>query len=70
MFLATAGQIAHRNNPAGFRAFFQVIAEAWQHGRTTPPMMAIEWEQQFDQPIDEIRDCFGIAPSSPGCRPT
>ena len=40
MFLATAGQIAHRNNPAGFRAFFQVIAEAWQHGRTTPSMMA------------------------------
>ena len=62
MFLATAGQIAHRNNPAGFRAFFQVIAEAWQHGRTTPPMMAIDWEQQFDQPIDEIRDRFGIAP--------
>ena len=62
MFLATAGQIAHRNNPAGFRAFFQVIAEAWQHGRTTPPMMAIEWEQQFDQPIGEIRDRFGIAP--------
>ena len=62
MFLATAGQIAHRNNPAGFRAFFQVIAEAWQHGRATPPMMAIEWEQQFDQPINEIRDRFGIAP--------
>lgn len=62
MFLATAGQIAHRNNPAGFRAFFQVIAEAWQHGRTTPSMMAIEWEQQFNQPIDEIRARFGIAP--------
>ena len=62
MFLATAGQIAHRNSPAGFRAFFQVIAEAWQHGRTTPSMMAIEWEQQFNQPIDEIRARFGIAP--------
>ena len=62
MFLATAGQIAHRNNPAGFRAFFQVIAEAWQHGRATPSMMAIDWEQQFNQPIDEIRDRFGIAP--------
>ena len=63
-------QIAHRNNPAGFRAFFQVIAEAWQHGRTTPSMMAIEWEQQFNQPIDEIRPVSALRLSSPGYRPT
>jgi len=40
----------------------QIICEAWQHGRETPVMMDIEWEQEWNAQIDDIRARYNITP--------
>lgn len=60
MFLAAAGRMTHERNAAGFGIFFQTVAEAWLHGRENPSFMAIEWEELFDLPVEEIRSRYGI----------
>lgn len=60
MFLAVATQISHQRNPEGFGILLQIIAEAWQHGRATPSLMAIEWEQEFPKAINDIRASHNI----------
>ncbi len=55
MFLATVTSISIFVEPRGFSMLMQLISEAWQHGRATPPMMDIEWEQEWDKSLPEIR---------------
>jgi len=62
MFLATVATSTRLHFPAGLPVMLQVIAEAWRHGRASPPFMAIEWESEWHRPIAEIRDRHGIAP--------
>lgn len=60
MFLATVTTIAHATQPAGFPVLMQLIAEAWQHGRRSPALMDIEWEQEWNDSIENIRARHGI----------
>ena len=62
MLIATAAAAAHFNSPEAFALVMQIIAEGWQHGRTTPPFMAIDWESEWHRPIAEIRTHYGIEP--------
>ncbi len=62
MFLAIAARISFEKNPDGFGVLMQTICEAWQHGRGTPSFMAIEWEDIWDLPVDEIRTQYHITP--------
>ena len=60
MFLASITTISCTLQPAGFSILMQLIAEAWRHGRETPPMMDIHWEAEWNNSIDTIREAYGI----------
>ena len=55
MFLAVVSAITHTQRPEGFAVIGLLTAEAWRHGRATPPLMAIAWEQEWARDIDAIR---------------
>jgi ubiquinone biosynthesis protein Coq4 len=38
------------------------ILSAYRHGRETPPLLGIEWEEIWDRPVDEIRVRLGVSP--------
>ena len=59
MFLAVVMK-SHRSQPRSFSILMQLIMEAWRHGRETPPMMDIVWEQEWNFTIEEIRSRHGI----------
>lgn len=54
-FLATGMAMSTVSEPRGFTILMQIIAESWQHGRETPAMMDIEWEQEWNSSLEEIR---------------
>ena len=60
MFLASVTTITHVMQPAGFPVLVQLIAEAWQHGRRSPSLMDIEWEEEWNDSIATIRARHGI----------
>lgn len=55
MFLAAVMTISTFKEPRGFTILMQIITEAWQHGRETPVMMNIEWEQEWNNSLEAIR---------------
>ncbi|MBI1330505.1 MAG: hypothetical protein GC166_11470 [Alphaproteobacteria bacterium] len=62
MFLAVVtASTAFRAQPA-FALLTELILTAWVHGRTTPPMLGINWESLWHLPTDEVRARCGIAP--------
>ncbi len=60
MFLAVVLTVASTSRPEGLPILLQIISEAWRHGRSCPSFMAIDWEQEWHKPIDEIRAEQGI----------
>lgn len=62
MFLATVATMSQSNGPDAFNLMIRIIAESWVHGRETPPMMAIEFEKEWQESIDDIRRRYKIAP--------
>jgi ubiquinone biosynthesis protein Coq4 len=44
----------------GLRQLLKVIFQGWQHGRQTIPMLAVKWEELWEQPLDEIRQRYRI----------
>ncbi|NQX89271.1 MAG: hypothetical protein HRT77_11465 [Halioglobus sp.] len=55
MFLAAVMAISTFKEPRGFTILMQIITEAWQHGRETPFMMNIEWENEWNDSLETIR---------------
>ena len=62
MFLAVVLMKSHQNQPQGFGLLMQLITEAWLHGRETPALMDIEWEQEWPNSIESIRKKYDIKP--------
>lgn len=62
MFLAFVMTTAAYGEPAGFSLAMDTIVSAWKHGRETPPMMRITWEEVWQRSAQSIRDEYGIAP--------
>jgi ubiquinone biosynthesis protein Coq4 len=60
MFLAAVMTISTFKEPRGFTILMQIITEAWQHGRETPVMMNIEWENHWNNSLEEIRSTHDI----------
>ena len=60
MFLAAVMTISTVKEPRGFTILLQIITEAWQHGRETPVMMDIEWENEWNNSLEDIRVAHGI----------
>ncbi len=55
MFLAAGMGMATVNQPRGFTVIMQIVTEAWQHGREAPYMMDIEWENEWNNSLEDIR---------------
>jgi ubiquinone biosynthesis protein Coq4 len=47
---------------ARFTVLMDVVFDAWRHGRHTPPLIAIPWEQVWNEPTEAVRARFGITP--------
>lgn len=60
IFLATIITQLLFSTPIFLDPFLQVTAEAWRHGRATPPLMLIDWDAQWNKSIDAIRAEFGV----------
>ena len=61
-FLSLTGVIGALSPARGYRYLMDTIATAWAHGRETPAMILVPWEQVWDQPVDTIRRTYGIEP--------
>jgi len=61
-FLASVLALAAFQTPGILPFLIQVIAEGWRHGRTTPPLMPVVWEEMWDVPLDMVRTRTGCAP--------
>ncbi|MEM7100510.1 MAG: Coq4 family protein [Pseudomonadota bacterium] len=60
MFLATVTTRSHLSGGEGFEILMRVIMEAWHHGRITPPLMAIEFEDEWHESINKLRQRHNI----------
>lgn len=61
MFLALVVTTAAFFQPVGVNLLMDTILSAWRHGRQTPPMMLIPWEEAWLAPVDEVRARYGIS---------
>ena len=62
MFLAMVATKIARAPVEAAAMITDVILSGWVHGRRTPPMLAIPWEQVWDHSTDEIRVRYGVRP--------
>jgi len=62
MFLATVATMSQSNGPDAFNLMMRIISESWVHGCETPPMMAIEFESEWQESINDIRNRYSIEP--------
>ena len=53
----------------GFRIVADTVFSAWRHGRETPPLMLIDWEEEWGRPAADLRDAFDIEPYDSPYRP-
>jgi len=61
MFLAAVSAMSTVNEPRGFTILMQIIMEAWEHGRATPAMMSIDWEDEWNSSLESIRSRHRIS---------
>ncbi len=63
MWMATVTAQMTFNDPNMIVPLMDAITDGWQFGKTSPHLMAQPLEEMFDQPLDEVRERFGITPS-------
>lgn len=61
MFLAATLAISTFKEPLGFAILMQIIMEGWEHGRQSPPLMDINWEDEWDASPEALREKYNIA---------
>jgi ubiquinone biosynthesis protein Coq4 len=61
-FLATAFTITTLTIPVVAPVFLQVTLEGWRHGRQTPPLLLVDWDALWTEPMDAIRQRHGVRP--------
>jgi hypothetical protein len=61
-FLAVMGAITAEGPPEGWGMVMDVILSAWRHGRETPPLVAIPWEDVWNADVATLRIRYGITP--------
>lgn len=69
MFLAIVSSSAVFRPEAAFDLLVELILSAWVHGRRTPPMLGIVWEDVWHLPLSEVRRQYGIEPYVSPCPP-
>ena len=61
-FLAVTFGVAAVSPAYGLPVLADTVFSAWRHGRETPPMMLIDWENEWNRSTDDIRTAFQISP--------
>jgi ubiquinone biosynthesis protein Coq4 len=46
----------------GVGFLLDTVLSAYTHGRRTPPLLGLDWEEIWDRPVAEIRTDYGITP--------
>jgi ubiquinone biosynthesis protein Coq4 len=46
----------------GTHLLMDTVLAAWVHGRETPPLLGVEWEEIWAEPMEDIRSQLGIVP--------
>ena len=59
-FLSVVAAVAALSPASGYKYLMDTITTSWVHGRETPQMMLIPWEDVWHQPAVDIRDAFRI----------
>jgi ubiquinone biosynthesis protein Coq4 len=66
MFLAVVATRAALSPPSalgdGFPLVMDIILSAWVHGRESGPLIAVPWEDVWDQPVATLRERYGVKP--------
>jgi ubiquinone biosynthesis protein Coq4 len=63
MFLAMVTTTAAFTQPVeASHLLYDTVLTAYLHGRETPSMLGVAWEEIWDQPMDEIRGRLGVEP--------
>lgn len=62
MFLAVTLATAVARQPLGVPIVVETVVAAYRHGRETPPLLGVPWQQLWHRPIDDLRDHLGVAP--------
>jgi ubiquinone biosynthesis protein Coq4 len=60
MFLAVVAAGGMTRPPEAYGLILETILSAWVHGRRTPPLIGIAWEDVWNLPTEAIRARFGI----------
>ncbi|MCX2978589.1 Coq4 family protein [Candidatus Marimicrobium litorale] len=60
MFLAVGMAIGAFKEPHGFNVAMQIISEGLEHGRNSPCMMDINWEDEWNSSLEDIRAKYNI----------
>ncbi|MEO0981708.1 MAG: Coq4 family protein [Pseudomonadota bacterium] len=61
-FLSVTAAVGALSPAYGYKILMDTITSAWVHGRETPPLIAIQWEEVWDKPTDKIRRDHGVTP--------
>jgi len=59
-FLAVTAVIGAQGDAMAYPILMDTITSAWVHGRQTPPMILIDWENVWTGTLEEVRGQFGI----------
>ena len=60
MFLAVTASKVALTQPMGATLVIDTVLTGWLHGRETPPMLGVTWEQIWHEPIADIRSRLGV----------
>ena len=59
-FLAVTAVIGSLSSGFGWPVLMTTLTSAWRHGRETPPIMLIDWENQWQKSVEQLRSEFDI----------
>jgi len=59
-FLAAITALTTFTAPAAACFVIQLALEGWRHGRATPPLTLVPWDERFDDSLEAIRQREGI----------
>jgi ubiquinone biosynthesis protein Coq4 len=60
MFLGVVLSRVAFERPEGAQIFLDTVTSAWTHGRESPPLLGVDWEAIWDQPVDAVRARLGL----------
>jgi ubiquinone biosynthesis protein Coq4 len=60
MFLGVVLSRVAFERPEGAQIFLDTVTTAWTHGRESPPLLGVDWEAIWDQPVEAVRARLGL----------